>query len=145
MLNAEQASQAIPMALVAELEPNGQSIAIGEQGETVEVWEYFAENINDFATAKTIVDHFAENPKLLDSNELDLHGLFVRAKLTIKRQQIAYAKAQAALEEARAHKRTARGVLKSFWGFTTSLWQAVETNPTPAAIAAAFALLWYLR
>lgn len=135
----------LPAGQAVEMEAAASSVAIGEQGETVEVWEYFAENIDDFATAKTIVEHFAENPRLLDSREMDLHGLFVRAKLTIKRQQIAYAKAQAAIASAREQSRSVRGVLKSFMDFTTAVRVAVVANPTPIVIGLGFALLYWFR
>ncbi|CAD5366600.1 conserved hypothetical protein [Rubrivivax sp. A210] len=135
----------IPAAQVAEMEATGQSVAIGDKGETVEVWEYFAENIDDFATAKTIVDHFAENPKLLHSDELDLHGLFVRAKLTIKRQHIAYARAQAAIDQAREKSRGLRGVRKSFAAFVASVRSAVASNPTPVVLAVGLVASYWLR
>jgi hypothetical protein len=154
-----ETNHVIPAAQVAEMEAAGSSVAIGEQGETVEVWEYFAENINDFATAKTIVDHFVDNPRLLDSRETDLHGLFVRAKLTIKRQQIAYAQAQAAIAEeqaaiekaraaiatAREQSRGVRGVLKSFKAFNAGLRTSLAADATPIAIGMGFALLYWFR
>jgi hypothetical protein len=138
-------NSAIPAAQAAEVHASAQSVAIGDQGETVEVWEYFAHNIDDFATAKTIVDHFSENPKLLDSKELDLHGLFVRAKLTIKRQQISYAQAQEAMRKARESSRSVVGVVRSFTVFVKSLTSAIQANPTPAAIACSVALVLWFR
>lgn len=140
-----ETNHVIPAAQVAVMEAAGSSVAIGDQGETVEVWEYFAENIDDFATAKTIVDHFVENPKLLDSREMDLHGLFVRAKLTIKRQQIAYAQAQATIAAAREQSRGVRGVLKSFKAFNAALRSSLATNPTPIVIGLGFGLLYWFR
>ncbi len=138
-------SHVMPAAQVAEMETAGSSVAFGDQGATVEVWEYFAENIDDFATAKTIVDHFVENPRLLDSREMDFHGLFVRAKLTIKRQQIAYAQAQAAIAAAREQSRGVRGVLKSFMAFTDALRAALARNPSPIVIGMGFGLLYWFR
>lgn len=138
-------SSVIPSADTAEIEAIAQTVAIGEQGETVEVWEYFAENINDFATAKTIVDHFSDHPKLLESKEVDLHGLYLRAKLTIKRQQIAYAQLQTALLKAREQSRTVAGVARSFTTFVKSLHDAVLANPTPAVLAGFMALVLWLR
>jgi hypothetical protein len=135
----------IPAAQAAEVQARGQAVAIGDEGETVEVWEYFAENIDDFATAKTIVDHFSDNPKLLDSKELDLHGLFVRAKLTLKRQQISYAQAQDALRKARESSRSVVGVVRSFTVFVKSLSAAIQANPTPAAIACSVAVMLWFR
>ena len=135
----------IPAAQAVEVQARGQSVAIGDQGETVEVWEYFAENINDFATAKTIVDHFSDNPKLLDSKELDLHGLFLRAKLTLKRQQISYAQTQDALRKARESSRSVVGVVRSFTVFVKSLSAAIQANPTPAAIACSVAVMLWFR
>ena len=135
----------IPAAHAAEVHAIGQSVALGDQGETVEVWEYFAENIDDFATAKTIVDHFSDNPKLLDNQELDMHGLFVRAKLTLKRQQIAYAQAQAAMQKARDTSRSVLGVARSFTAFVKSLRAAISDNPTHAVLAGFMAVVLWLR
>lgn len=135
----------IPAAQAAEMQFSNSSVALGDHGETVEVWEYFAEHIDDFATAKTIVDHFVENPMMLDDRERDLHGLFVRAKLTIKRQQIAYAQAQAAIETARQQSRGVRGVEKSFVEFTAALRAALASNPSPVIIGLGFGLLYWFR
>lgn len=71
--------------------------------EPVPVWQYLAESIDEFAVAKAIVDHFEAQPRDLCApgvETIDLVGLIVRAKVTIKREQIAYAKAQAEAQAA---------------------------------------------
>jgi hypothetical protein len=134
----------IPAGQAADIEASGKSVAIGNSGETVEVWEYFALNIDDFATAKTIVDHFDANPRMLESQENDFHGLYVRAKLTLKRQAIAYAQAQAAMEKAREQSRSARSALKSAKAFIGAVYSTAKSEPT-VLVAVAFGLLWYFR
>jgi mRNA degradation ribonuclease J1/J2 len=130
--------------IATELQADRQDISLGENGEVVEVWEYFAENIDDFAAAKTLVDHFTEFPRHLDNPETDLLGLFLRAKLTLKRRQIAYAEAMAAVNKAREQSRTVRGVARSFVAHIKAVALAIHANPTPAVLAAALtAMVWY--
>jgi len=139
------ANNVTPESRAADMDTSGQPADTGAPGQTIEVWEYFAENIDEFATAKTIVDHFVENPGLLDSREVDLHGLFVRAKLTIKRQQIAYAQAQAAITAAREQSRSVRGVVKSFLGFASSLRAAFAANPALIVMVVGLAAVVWMR
>lgn len=106
-----------------------------EPSQGVDVWDYFAENIDQFAVAKTIVDHFDQFPGALNSEERDLPGLYVRAKLTLKRRQIAYAEAQQAIQQAREQSRGVRGHLKAFSGFLRELRRAVVANPTTLMVA----------
>ena len=122
-------------------------VAIGAPGEgdTVDVWQYFAENINEFAVAKSLVDHFDANPKDLAFPDVDAFGLYLRAKVTIKREQISYAQAQAAVTKAREQSRGVRGIVKSFLGFVSAVNSAVATNPAPIAIAATLAALVWFR
>lgn len=119
---------------------------------TVDVWQYFAENIDEFAVAKAIVDHFDANPSHLNGPDVDVFGLYMRAKVTLKRQAVAYAAqqdaektAKAAVAKAREESRSVRGVLKSFMAFVSSVRTAVESNPTPFAVACAFAMLYLVR
>jgi hypothetical protein len=107
------------------------------EGDTVDVWAYLAENINEFAVAKSIVDTF---------------GLFLRAKVTIKREQIAFAIEQRATEDAkqavlkaREESRSARGMLRRAIGFGRSLRLAISANPAPAALAACMVLVMWFR
>ena len=122
-------------------------VAIGAPGEgdTVDVWQYFAENINEFAVAKSLVDHFDAHPNDLSVPDVDAFGLYLRAKVTIKREQISYAQTQAAVTKAREQSRRMRGVVKSFLGFASAVRSAVASNPTPVAIAATLAALVWFR
>ena len=97
-------------------------------GDSVDVWQYLAENINEFAVAKSIVEHFDANPKGLNDNDIDTLGLYLRARVTIKREQIAYAQAQQAVETARARSRGLRGALKSATGFVADLREALQSR-----------------
>ena len=136
----------IPIAETAEIEAAApRSVALGNDGETVDVWEYFAMNIDDFATAKTLVDYFAANPRHLDNGQVDTLGLYLRAGITLKRQQIAYAQAQATIEKARQTSRSILGVVRSTASFVRGAISAIEANPTPALTAGALALLIWFR
>jgi hypothetical protein len=138
----------IPTADVVEVQADRQSVALGNDGEVVEVWEYFALNIDDFAAAKTIVDHFDANPGHLTSKGVDFLGLFLRAKLTLKRQQIAFAQeqaARAAIAKVREQSRSVVGIAKSFVGFVKSVHAAVAHNPSPLALAVVMAVMLWLR
>lgn len=122
------------------------------EGDTVDVWAYLAENINEFAVAKSIVDHFEANPKDLHNVNVDTFGLFLRAKVTIKREQIAFAIEQRATEDAkqavlkaREESRSARGMLRRAIGFGRSLRLAISANPAPAALAACMVLVMWFR
>lgn len=138
----------IPTADVVEVHADRQSVVLGDDGEVVEVWEYFALNINEFAAAKTIVDHFDANPAHLASKEMDFLGLFLRAKLTLKRQQIAFAREQAAkavIAKAREQSRSVVGIARSFVGFSKGVYAAVAHNPSPFALAVVMAVMLWLR
>jgi hypothetical protein len=107
----------------------------------VDVWQYLAENIDEFAVAKSIVDHFDDHPRDLQGNDVDTLGLYLRAKVTIKREQIAYAQAQQAVERVRLQSRGLRGVLKSASGVAVNLRGAVRTHPE-AVLMVSVLLLW---
>lgn len=122
------------------------------ESDAVDVWAYLAANINEFAVAKSIVDHFEANPKDLHNVNVDTFGLFLRAKVTIKREQIIFAIEQRCIEDAkqavikaREESRTARGLLRELNGFTRNLRLAISANPAPAAMAACLVLLMWFR
>lgn len=71
---------------------------------TQDVWQYLVEHINEFAVAKSIVDFVDANPKaLLDRNTpVDLMGLHVLAKVSLKRAAVEHMKAQEAATQAAA-------------------------------------------
>ena len=113
--------------------------------ERIDVWQYLAENINEFAVAKSIVDHFEADPKGLHHPEIDTLGLFLRAKVTIKREQIAYAQAQQAVQKAREQSRGLRGALKSATGFAAEVRDAMHCRPEAVVMVAALVLCTWHR
>ena len=113
--------------------------------DTIDVWQYLAENINEFAVAKSIVDHFEACPKGLHDSDVDTLGLFLRAKVTIKREQIAYAQALHAVEKARAQSRGLHGVLRSASGFITDLRAALRARADAALLVTGMALWICMR
>lgn len=59
-------------------------------------WAEFESHINEFAVAKTVVDYLDKDPEM----KIQLNGLYVKACITIKRDQIKYAQEQEAAEGA---------------------------------------------
>lgn len=57
-------------------------------------WAEFESNINEFAVAKTVVDYLDKDPEM----KIQLNGLYVKACITIKREQIKYAQEQEVVE-----------------------------------------------
>ena len=113
--------------------------------EPQDVWEYLAEHIDEFAVAKTLCDHFEASPQDLQRKELDYFGLYMRARVTIKRQQIAYAQAQATIDKAARSSRSLRGRLQRVAMFASQLRAALQADPRPALVACGVANLVWLR
>ena len=125
-------------------------VAIGApaQADDEGIWDYLIAHINEFAVAKSIVDHFDTNPKDLgkaDVTELDLLGVYLRAKVTLKREQISYAQAQVAVSRAREQSRSVLGRARAFARFVRNVGNVLHTNPAPAVIAACMGLVYWLR
>ena len=120
-------------------EVQGPSQVPAPPDEAIDVWQYFAENVDDFAVAKVIVDHFDANPKDLQcpAIEVDAYGLYLRAKLTLKRQHIAYAEAQAALTKARENSRRLVNAAKAAGSFFGNLRRAIASQPEVLVMALA--------
>jgi hypothetical protein len=142
------ADSAIEGLDIHELYSERMTVSLNGDGDTVEVWEYFAENIDDFAVAKVIVDHFEARPNDLRLDpERDLFALFLRAKLTIKRRAIVYATAQAALQRAAEQVVTPPPSLKQKVLATgrlfTAAWNALRSQPQTQALAV-LGVIWYL-
>ena len=121
-------------------------------GDTVDVWTYLALNINDFAVAKSIVDHFEKCPSDLHKGPVDTFGLFLRAKVTLKREQIAYAieqsavaETQRALAKAQQESRSLRGTLRRTVEFARNLRVAITANPSPVLLAGCMAVMLWFR
>lgn len=119
--------------------------AAGEQS----LWQYMLEHIDEFPVAKAIVEHFDANPGQLAKTEiaeLDMIAVYLRAKVTIKRQQVAWAEAQTALTKAREASKGLRGVARRCQGFSQSLQSALcGDNGRTAAVALAMGLLYLVR
>ena len=115
------------------------------QEDSQDVWEYLAEHIDDFAVAKSICDHFDEHPKDLHSKEVDALGLYLRARVTLKRQQIAYAETQKVLAAAEQSSRSLRGRVTGVLRFFRSARNAALANPAPVLFTCALVLWAGLR
>jgi hypothetical protein len=106
-----------------------------------DVWEYLAEHIDEFAVAKSIVDHFDAFPKDLQNKEVDALGLYLRARVTLKRQQVAYAEMQKAMAAAEQSSRSLRGRATRALRFCRDIRDAARTAPAPALAVCAIAVL----
>lgn len=106
-----------------------------------DVWEYLAEHIDEFAVAKSIVDHFDAFPKDLQNKEVDAFGLYLRARVTLKRQQVAYAEMQKAMAAAEQSSRSLRGRATRALRFCRDVRDAALTDPAPALVVCAIAVL----
>lgn len=122
-------------------------VAIGApaDGGAIDVWQYLAEGINEFAVAKSIVDHFDAHPKDLQDPSVDRLGLYLCAKVTLKREQVSFAIAQRTVEKAREQSRSVVGIAKSFLGFANSVRSAVLVNPGPVVLTAVLIVLLWVR
>jgi hypothetical protein len=106
-----------------------------------DVWEYIAEHIDEFAVAKSIADHFDAFPKDLQNKEVDALGLYLRARVTLKRQQVACAEMQKAMAAAEQSSRSLRGRATRALRFCRDVRCAVLADPAPALIVCAIAVL----
>ncbi|MBQ0960470.1 hypothetical protein KAK06_16070 [Ideonella sp. 4Y11] len=115
--------------------------------ETMDMWQYFVEHIDEFEVAKAIVDHFDNCPKDLHSDKIDVDAfaLYLRAKITLKRQAVAYATAQAALTKAREQSRGLRSVVQAFCLHLGALRRALLAQPEVLALLAATAVYVVMR
>ena len=136
---------AVAERVVAIGRSHSDSSADSAADTSVDVWQYLAENIDEFAVAKSIVDHFDDHPKDLHGNNVDTLGLYLRAKVTIKREQISYAQAQQAVERARLQSQGLRGALKSASSFAADLRGAIRARPEAVLLASGFVLWLGLR
>lgn len=113
------------------------------------LWQYMLEHIDEFPVAKAIVEHFDANPGQLAKTEiaeLDMIAVYLRAKVTIKRQQVAWAEAQNALTKAREASKGLRGMARRCRGFGHSLQFALcGDNGRTAAVVLAMVVLYLLR
>lgn len=107
--------------------------------ECQDMWQYFVDHVDEFAVAKSIVDYFEANPKDLHSDriEVDAFALFLRAKISIKREQIAYAAAQAAIERQRLQRRSIKGLFGSLTRHLDEMRRAIVAQPQVLAAMAA--------
>lgn len=119
----------------------GPDAVADADGTSIDVWQYLAENIDEFAVAKSIVEHFDAHPKGLTDSDVDTLGLYLRAKVTIKREQIAYAQALQAVERARAQSRGLSGALRSASGFVADVHGALRAHPE-AIVMVVGMVLW---
>ena len=95
--------------------------------------------------AKSLVDHFDAHPKDLHHPSLDLLGFYLRAKVTLKREQVSFAIAQRTVEKARQQSRSVVGIAKSFVGFANSVRSAVMFNLGPVIFATVLIVLLWAR
>jgi len=112
----------------------------GEQ----DVWAYLTEHVEEFEVAKAIVDFVEANPKLMTdrATPVDLMGLHLLAKVSLKRKAVLFAQEQAAKAGAEAAVARAREQSRSLVGVGRRLGQhlaaaarVVRENPSIVTLA----------
>jgi hypothetical protein len=121
--------------LPASVDDALRQVVADQDVETQNVWSYLIDNIDEFAVAKSIVDHADAFPEVLAQKDVDYRGLYLRAQVTLKRRQVAYAEAQAAIRQASERTRSVRGRLKALHGFLADVQRALVANPTAVVVA----------
>jgi hypothetical protein len=115
--------------------------------ERMDMWQYFVEHIDEFEVAKAIVDHFDAHPKDLHSDKVDVDSfaLYLRAKITLKRQAVAFATAQAALAKAREQSRGLRSMASAIGQRVRDMCSALEAQPQVLTLMAVGVVVLLLR
>jgi hypothetical protein len=115
--------------------------------ERMDMWQYFVDHIDEFEVAKAIVDHFDAHPKDLHDSKIvvDAFALFLRAKITLKRQAVAYVTAQAAVAKAREQSRSLRSVARAIGKRFDDVYRAIEAQPQALALMAVAVVIVALR
>lgn len=134
----------------AAREPASPVILAGtapEDAERMDMWQYFVEHIDEFEVAKAIVDHFDAHPKDMHSDKVDVDSfaLYLRAKITLKRQAVAFATAQAALAKAREQSRGLRPMARAIGQRAREMCSALEAQPQVLALMAVGVVALLLR
>lgn len=107
---------------------------------SIDVWDYFVENIDEFAVAKSIVDYFDARPADLHNPrvDVDVFGLYIRAKVTLKRSAISYAETHQAIERAKVASCGLRPKIRAAGAICRQLRQALMANAEQAIVLATF-------
>lgn len=113
----------------------------------IDVWEYFAENINEFAVAKSIVDYFDARPADLHNPQIDVDvfGLYMRAKVTLKRNAISYVESQQTIERAKAASKGIRPKIRAASSFVRNLREFYVAHPEHLFVAVPVVLYAAMR
>lgn len=113
------------------------------------LWQYLLDHIDEFPVAKVIVEHFDANGAHLARTEIaesDMIAIHLRAKITIKRQQIAWAETQAALGRAREASKGLRGALSRVRSWRDGLCGTLCSDSGKLAILmAAMSAVYWMR
>lgn len=121
--------------------PLSAPASLSQTASSQDVWEYLAEHIDEVAVAKSIVDHFDAFPKDLQNKEVDALGLYLRARVTLKRQEVAFAEMQKAMAAAEQSSRSLRGRATRALRFCRDVRDAALAAPAPALAVCAIAVL----
>lgn len=100
-----------------------------------EYWLEFEEKIGEYPVAASLVDYMDQNPEM----KRQFNGLYLKAQITIKAAQVAYAKEKSALEEREKQATASTHVLSQqvpaapsgFWFWLGRTAGAVRFSPEP--------------
>lgn len=128
--------------LDSQSRPHSLAGVVVQQDEivSIDVWDYFVENIDEFAVAKSIVDYFDARPADLHNPriDVDVFGLYMRAKVTLKRSAISYAETHQAIERAKVASSGLRPKIRAAGAFCRQLRQALTANTEQTLVLAVF-------
>jgi hypothetical protein len=115
--------------------------------ESIDMWEYFVDHVDEFAVAKTIVDYFDAAPADLHNEKIgiDVFALYLRAKITLKRNAVAYAEGLEAIERAKLASHGLGPKIRAVRSFCRELRQAASAQPEYLVILALIAAVALMR
>ena len=127
--------------------PHSLAGVVQDDNGKIEVWEYLAERIDEFAVAKSIVDYFDARPADLHSTKIDVDvfGLYMRAKVTLKRSAISYAETQQAIERAKLASKGLGPKIRAACTFCSDLRQVLVAHPEHLVVIALIAAVALFR
>ncbi len=140
-------SPAHVVELDAQSLPHSLDGVVQDSTESIDMWEYFVEHVDEFSVAKSIVDYFdavpadLHNPKI----DVDVFALYLRAKITLKRNAVAYAEGQQAIERAKLASQGLGPKIRAACSFCREFRKALSAQPEYLMFLALIAAVALMR
>jgi hypothetical protein len=135
----ERGTQSLPHSLAG--------VVVQDEVVKIDVWDYFVEHIDEFPVAKSIVDYFDARPSDLHNAKIDVDvfGLYMRAKITLKRNAISYAESQQAIERAKLASKGLGPKIRAACTFCSDLRQTLVAHPEHLVVIALIGVVALFR